>query len=241
MRNPAAPAAGGPPALLGAAGTLAVHGLLALTFVLARTSDPPRRMPIAYKVNLVAAPAAAGAAEPATAAPVSPPEPVPPARTPPANRPAPAPASAPTRAAPPAATPATPQPAPATPAQPTPGPSAAPTATPGTGSDVATVRTEGVEFPFPGYLRNIVGQVYRRWRPPPSSTQLEAEVFFYVHRDGSVTGIQFIRRSGAFTFDLEAQGAIEAAARAGAFGRLPDGYAADVLPVSFFFSPRNVR
>jgi outer membrane biosynthesis protein TonB len=86
-----------------------------------------------------------------------------------------------------------------------------------------------------------VAQVYRRWRPPPSNAQLEAEIFFLVHRDGSVTGIQFIRRSGAFAFDLEAQGAVEAAARAGAFGRLPTGYAADVLPVSFFFSPRNVR
>ena len=56
-----------------------------------------------------------------------------------------------------------------------------------------------------------------------------------------MTGIQFIRRSGSFAFDLEAQGAVEAAARTGAFGTLPTGYAADVLPVSFFFSPRNVR
>ena len=62
-----------------------------------------------------------------------------------------------------------------------------------------------------------------------------------MHRDGSVTGLQFIHRSGSFVFDLEAQGAVEAAARANAFGALPDGYGADALPVSFFFSPGSVR
>jgi protein TonB len=115
-----------------------------------------------------------------------------------------------------------------------------PGGTPG-GSDVATIKTEGVDFPFPGYLQNLVSQVYRRWRPAPSNALLEAEVFFFVHRDGSVTGLQFIKRSGSFGFDLEAQGAIEAAARAGAFGQLPTGYGPDVLPVSFYFNPRSVR
>ena len=42
-------------------------------------------------------------------------------------------------------------------------------------------------------------------------------------------------------FDLEAQGAIEAAANANAFGPLPEGYPADVLPVSFFFDPAKTR
>jgi len=106
---------------------------------------------------------------------------------------------------------------------------------------VATIRTEGVEFPFPGYLNNLVAQVYRRWHPAPSSALLAAEVFFFVHRDGSVTGLQFIRRSGSFAFDLEAQGAVEAAARASAFGALPAGYGPDLLPVSFFFNPRSAR
>jgi outer membrane biosynthesis protein TonB len=66
-------------------------------------------------------------------------------------------------------------------------------------------------------------------------------MLFFVHRDGSVSGLQFVRRSGSFAFDLEAQGAVEAAARAGGFGTLPPGYGPDVLPVSFFFSPRTMR
>jgi protein TonB len=143
--------------------------------------------------------------------------------------PAPAPASPATHNPPPA----TPQPAPSQPVGISGG-------TPG-GTDVATIKTEGVEFPFPGYLQNLVAQVYRRWRPAPSSAALEAEVFFFVHRDGSVTGLQFIKRSGSFAFDLEAQGAVEAAARASAFGQLPAGYGPDVLPVSFYFNPRSVR
>jgi hypothetical protein len=32
---------------------------------------------------------------------------------------------------------------------------------------------------------------------------------------------------------------VEAAGAAGAFGPLPDGYPADVLPVSFYFTPRT--
>ena len=56
-------------------------------------------------------------------------------------------------------------------------------------------------------------------------------------RDGSVRDIRFVTRSGSFAFDLSAQGAIEAAGNAGVFGPLPDGWDADVLPVSFYFKP----
>jgi hypothetical protein len=46
-----------------------------------------------------------------------------------------------------------------------------------------------------------------------------------------------VTRSGSFAFDLDAQGAVEAAGNARAFGPLPDGWEADVLPVSFYFKP----
>ena len=112
---------------------------------------------------------------------------------------------------------------------------------PSTGSDVATVKTEGVEFPYPEYLRNLVAQVYRRWQRPSDNVQRRAEVLFFVHRDGTVSNLQFIKRSGDFAFDLEAQGAIEAAANNNAFGKLPEGFESDLLPVSFFFDPQTVR
>ncbi len=233
----------------GLAGSAALHALVVVTFLAAGAGRKHPALPPVYRVSLVAPPgvpavAAAPAAAPATPAKATPAAPKP---APPRAQPAPRSRES---AVPLKPAPARPQPAPATPA-PAPQPPAAakaapsqpvgvPGGTPGA-TDVATIKTEGVEFPFPGYLQNLVSQVYRRWRPALSAAALQAEVFFFVHRDGSVTGLQFIRRSGSFAFDLEAQGAIEAAARAGAFGQLPAGYGADVLPVSFFFNPRAVR
>jgi outer membrane biosynthesis protein TonB len=64
---------------------------------------------------------------------------------------------------------------------------------------------------------------------------------FLIHRDGSVTNLRFIKRSGSYPFDLEAQGAVEAAGTARAFGALPEGFEEDVLPVSFSFDPQVLR
>lgn len=108
----------------------------------------------------------------------------------------------------------------------------------GKGTDVANIRTEGIDFPFPGYLENIVRQIALRFRPPRGSP-LKAEVMFLIRRDGSISGFRFIQRSGSFTFDLEAQGAVESAASA--FGALPGGFRDDVLPVMFSFDPRLIR
>jgi protein TonB len=107
----------------------------------------------------------------------------------------------------------------------------------GRGTDVATVRTEGVDFPFPGYLENIVRQIALRFAPP-GNTAARAEVMFLVHRDGSVSNFRFLTRSGNFAFDLEAQGAVDQAAQVKAFGPLPAGFNDDVLPIIFSFDPR---
>jgi outer membrane biosynthesis protein TonB len=111
----------------------------------------------------------------------------------------------------------------------------------GAGSDVATVQTAGIDFPFPGYLNNIVRQVALRFEPPDRDQRLKAEIMFLIHRDGSVTNLRFIKRSGSYPFDLEAQGAVEAAGTARAFGALPEGFEEDVLPVSFSFDPQVLR
>lgn len=108
----------------------------------------------------------------------------------------------------------------------------------GSGTDVATVRTEGISFPFPGYLDNIVRQVARNFNPRNPGA-LKAEVFFFIRRDGTMTGFRFVTPSGNFAFDLEAQGAVEAAARS--FGPLPAGFPDDILPVSFSFDPARLR
>jgi protein TonB len=111
----------------------------------------------------------------------------------------------------------------------------------GKGTDVATVRTDGIEFAFPGYLNNIVRQIALNFRPRNANARLKAEIRFLIHRDGSVSDLTFIRRSGNFSFDLEAQGAVEAASSARRFGPLPDGFSDDVLPVVFSFDPEFLK
>jgi periplasmic protein TonB len=112
--------------------------------------------------------------------------------------------------------------------------------TPKGGNDIANVKTQGKEFPYPEYLRNLVTQIYRRWNRPSGNDALEAEVAFVILRDGSVRDIKILRSSRSYSFDEEAQGAIEATAVAKAFGPLPAGYPADYLPISFSFTPRQI-
>jgi protein TonB len=220
--------------------TLLVHGG-ALAFLL-EVARPPAPSPPVYAIDLVAAPLPAPkqrlapeaqpVASPEPPAPVKP-APKPDTKTAPVKQPKPEPKPQPSKRPPSEGKPST-EPAPKTSAPETP----APGETPSTGRDAATVKTPGLEFPFPEYLRNIANQIYRRWARPTGNVRLRAEIFFLVHRDGTVSDIRFVNRSGNFSYDLEAQGAIEAAGSARAFGPLPDGWTNDVLPISFFFEPR---
>jgi len=62
-----------------------------------------------------------------------------------------------------------------------------------------------------------------------------AEVKFIIRRDGSVMGIEVVKRSGDRLYDLDAMGAIEAVGASRGFGRLPEGWSDDVLVVYFTF------
>ncbi len=165
-----------------------------------------------------------------------------PTRRPPPARATPNPVPSPARPAPaPAASPARPAPGtPARPAAPAP-PRAGGGPEGGRGTDVANVNIRGLDFPFPGYLQNIVRQVALRFTPPNRNAALTADLAFLIHRDGSVSNVRIVRRSGSYAFDLEAQGAIEAVGAAKAFGPLPEGFRDDVLPVTFSFDPSVIR
>jgi len=231
-----------------------LHLLVVAGFLVSR-SHAPVAAPPTYRVTLIAAPAAPrqiGVAretppEPAPApAPPTPapparamPEPermkAPPAKTPPIKAPKVATPSAGTATRKAAAKPAAPA---ARPASTTPTAGGGPAG--GRGADVANVRTEGIEFPYPVYLQNVVRQIALQFRPPPNSA-LRAEVTFLIRRDGSISGLRLVSRSGSFSFDQDAMGAVEAAARANSFGPLPQGFTDDVLPVIFSFDPRLIR
>jgi periplasmic protein TonB len=219
------------PTGLALAGTLFVHGATG-AFLFAAGREGNVKAPPTYKVRLVAAPAPDPTAKRA-------PESV--------DRPAEAPAPAPSKKPPPKSTvaPAAPpkQNAQAREAAPrtTPNVAPAPGEKPSTGDDVATVSTEGIDFPFPEYLENVVAQIRRRWDRPEQAVVLEAEVSFFVQRDGSVRedDIKLVKRSGNFAFDLEAVGAVEAAGRIRAFGPLPEAWRSEVLFIRFYFSGRQ--
>ena len=231
-----------PGTIPGLVGTVVVHAA-AVMFLIAAVR-PTRASPPTYAVNLVAAPAPTTKRRLAREAlPTPPPQekpaPTPPKPAPPQDKPAPVtpkpkppkPTPAPAPAAAPAESEREPAPQTAAPVEPTPG------ETPSTGTDVATIKTPGLEFPYPEYLRNIVTQVYQHWDRSSAKQSNFAEISFLILRDGSVRDIRFVTRSGSFAFDIDAQGAIEAAGNAHAFGQLPDGWEADVLPVSFYFQP----
>ena len=239
MSRPVAVRRRTPDVAAGAAGSALIH-LTVLSLLVAGVKAPPPMAPV-YAVELVAAPLPTSNRRPAPEAvtrPVEQPDPGPPVTKP--NKVSPVP----TAKAPPkpkatapktTAKPVDREPAPRSESKVAP----APGETPSTGSDAVNIKTPGLQFAYPEYLRNIVSQVYRRWERPGGNQALRAEVSFFILRDGSVRDIRFVTPSGNFSFDLSAQGAIEAAGNAKAFGPLPDGYEADVLPVSFFFTPRS--
>lgn len=121
---------------------------------------------------------------------------------------------------------------------PPPLPSTAPAKAPEEGDEVVNVQLDGAVFAYPEYLDNIIRQILRYWRPPTDSRRLRAELVFVIEKDGSVEEIEWSKRSGDMAFDLEARGAIEAAGRAKAFGRVPGSY--ERLRVSFFFDPASL-
>lgn len=120
-------------------------------------------------------------------------------------------------------------------AKPATGPNPKPGAVGGEGIDIAM---EGQEFPYPEYLANIQVTLYRyfRWSGAPN---LSADVVFYIKRDGSVGGIDVVRGSGNFRFDLQVHEAVEQAGRAKAFGPLPGNWQGDKLYIMNTFAPQR--
>jgi periplasmic protein TonB len=230
-----------------------LHAAIATLLFSTLKERRPVALPPMYRVEIVAAPAGEraigemSAAKAATTAPVTQPTatqssvkemPLPKAK--PAQK-------TPARATPtegkisPSPTVSAPTEAKVTPQPKTAAPKAGGGPTGGKGTDVASVRSDGIEFPFPGYLNNIVRQIAINFKPRNPAARLKAEVRFLIHRDGSVSDISFIRKSGNFSFDLEAQGAVEAASSAHAFGPLPVGFPDDALPVVFSFDPEFLK
>jgi len=221
--------------------SLLLHGAAIVMLVLFAAPRVSAPSPPLYRVQLVAAPAAdraVGVVAPPETPPVVSPAPAPVPKIPPKIKPSATTKTKPTPA-PKAATPVPPKKTAAPPKPETPPPTAGGGATGGKGADVANVDTPGIEFPYPGYLQNISREVLRQFQTQQTRLTLTADVHFMIKRDGTVdpSSIRLVTSSGNYSFDQKALGAVEAAANANRFGRLPDGFREDILPVTFRFTP----
>ncbi len=228
----------------GLLGTIVVHA--GAVFFLVAAVKPARPAPPSYAVDLVAAPAPTTKQRLAREAlPTPPPEekpaPTPPKPAPPKDKPAPvipkpakpvktAPAPAPKP--PPVESEREPAPQTAAPVAPAPG------ETPSTGTDVATIKTPGLAFPYPEYLRNIVTQVYQRWDRASAKQSNFAEISFLILRDGIGAGHslrdplrKLCLRSGRSGCDRGCREQPAPSVSSLMVGKH------DVLPVSFYFKP----
>ncbi len=219
------------PERAGVIGTLLAHGLLAAAVLITvqRANAPT---PLVYAVDLLAAPLptevprrAASEAVPTTEPDVAPS--VKPPKVDPKTKPEP---EQPKAITPPRDEKPLPVRSTNTPV---------PGETPSTGRDQVTVKQAGFQTQYPGYINNIVEQVRIRWPQPTLARALKTEVAFTILKDGSVTGIEVVVRSGSYGFDAAAEAAIEAAGNAKAFGPLPAGFPGGALPVTFFFTPKG--
>lgn len=112
-----------------------------------------------------------------------------------------------------------------------------PEETPRESGEGINVRMEGLRRDYPAYYNNIITQIHRclRWRGGGS---WETTVYFVIRRDGTVTDLDYVRRSGNAAFDIEALGAVECAGK-GRFGPLPDDLPWELLPIQFNFRPQG--
>ena len=219
--------------------SLVLHAAVILPLLHLHTASSAS-MPPMYKVELIAAPAgdrAVGVVAP-TPAPVVPTKAPPKAATKEA-KPVAKVKAAKSKPVPKRVVQATPQMATKTTTPVTNAPKAGGGPEGGKGADVEGIKTEGIDFPYKGYLQNIVRQIALNFSPKGNVGALRAEVFFMIGRDGKVTGFKFLSRSGNLSFDIEAQGAVDAGSRS--FGALPSGYADDVLPIVFSFDPSKLK
>lgn len=226
------------------AGSLAVHGAVA---VLAWWTSLSVRPPIvfeSYEIELVTAPPVEVAEEVQPAREelvVERPEPEPPAEREEAPVAEPEPEPEPTPPPPRQDPEPEPEPEPEEESQPATTNEPPPEEAERESGEAINVRIEGLKRDYPAYYDNIIRQIQRcfagRFRGQGS---WETTVYFVIQADGSTSGLDFVSRSGNTTFDFEAMGAVECAGR-GRFGPLPEDLPYERLPVLFTFRPSGGR
>ena len=91
-------------------------------------------------------------------------------------------------------------------------------------------------FKFPQYAKSIQKKIADAWKHDKWNN-LRVEVFFRIHRDGSVSGVRIKKSSGNANFDENGVNTIKAAAP---FDKLPERFTSNTLRFIFVFQKGKV-
>lgn len=100
----------------------------------------------------------------------------------------------------------------------------------GSTSESTTLGVEDPNFTYSYYLDRVRAQISRQWLRPPVGGEIEqALVHFRIQRDGALTELRLVQKSGSERFDQAALLAVKAAAP---LPPLPKGYKEDSLGIN---------
>jgi protein TonB len=93
-------------------------------------------------------------------------------------------------------------------------------------------------FKFPQYAKSMQKKIAETWKHDKwNNLNLRVEVFFRIHRDGSVTGVRIKKSSGNTSFDENGVNTIKAAVP---FDKLPENFTNNTLRFIFVFQKGKV-
>jgi TonB family protein len=104
------------------------------------------------------------------------------------------------------------------------------------------IKVDAEEFPFPFYLAQVQSRIKSKWYPPSfvSDNKLfrRSVVYFYIQRNGKVSGVNLENSSGDFLFD---QSATRAVLEANPLPELPEDFLDEKLGIYFEFEQSNSK
>jgi outer membrane biosynthesis protein TonB len=219
------------PGAVPALGSVLIHGAVLAAAIGVAASAPDMDQFISYNIELVAMPGPDLGELVVEAPPSAPSEAPPPTPQPVVKEPEPAPKQEPPKDV-------EPSPAPPQPTQARPNPSSGESSGAESGEAI-NIRIEGLRRDYPVYYNNIIVQVKRCFRFQGQGSP-EAEVYFVINADGTISDARLVRQSNNPTFNYEVLGAVECAGQRGRLGELPEDLGFDRLPIRFTFRPGSL-
>jgi TonB family protein len=110
------------------------------------------------------------------------------------------------------------------------------------GEETSPISVEGgLPFPFPDYIKHLVGKVSRAWTPPYglASKKHKVVLFFRINRSGRISDITVKDSSGIGLLDRSAMSAVNDINKKAYWEPLPKEFQGDSLGVNYTFIPET--